>query len=143
YELYKNGVVLNDPRFKVESPESARLSVYPRLYYTGMETALSSGVFDNRNDARLFKLIHRWLQCAKEFNRRLDVTEFHLFGKPTPENIAAFRGKSLSGQVGIDMRRAFLNLLDCLTTKYAKESGIRHDTKLFDEDEPAQISPVS
>ena len=86
-EYISNRAILSDHRFKVNSHNSGRPIVFPRLIMSVTEAALASDVFAERKDRKLFSLLHQWRNTVNEFNRRLDITELHVFMKSSPQEI--------------------------------------------------------
>jgi hypothetical protein len=79
-ELAKNREILGDERFTVAASFSAtRRLIYPRLAAAAVDTALISGAFATPADQSLPPALYEWRNAVEEFNRRLDITEIHMF----------------------------------------------------------------
>ena len=133
HEVYINLQIMNNPLFQKEVEKSSTIPVFPRFYLATLQSTISSGTFATEKDEKLFKLMHGLLQRSIEFNHRLDITEFQIFSKPTPEVISQFREKLSSGQAFSAVRQSLTELSKLLIDQYSNESGIRGDTVLFDE----------
>ncbi len=82
-EVAKNREIIEDPRFTTPLGASAARKVYPRLLLSAVDTALISGAFDARVDGELLTQLYEWRDAVRELNRRLDLTEIHLFTVPS------------------------------------------------------------
>jgi hypothetical protein len=82
-ELAKNREVTADDRFTTPLGATAARKVYPRLLVSAVDTALISGAFDARQDQELLSQLYEWRDAVRELNRRLDLTEIHLFTVPS------------------------------------------------------------
>ncbi|WP_143229774.1 hypothetical protein [Actinophytocola xanthii] len=88
-ELDRVTAILNSREF---TSYLDRRRVFPRLPLSAVDAALISGAFSERADAELLSLLHRWQDETTGFNRRLEITEMHLFAVPGPvdDSIAEF-----------------------------------------------------
>jgi len=133
HELYTNLQVLADPVFHPDIEPRKVPTVYPRLFVATLETVIASGAFIENRDRRLFQLMHSWQERAKDFNRRLDITELRTFTNPSEDEISRVRNTLTSGKVLSETKRVLQELSSHLVDNYAKESGVGRDTILFGE----------
>jgi hypothetical protein len=117
-ELAKNRQLINDPRFTTSSGAAATRKVYPRLLLSAVDTSLISGAFEVRGDSDLLDLLYRWRDAVQELNRRLDLTEIHLFSVPkiSSDEVRTFE-EALHGEDGYF--RHVVDLLDELGERLA------------------------
>ncbi len=110
-ELAKDRQLVNDPRFTTSPGAAATRKVYPRLLLSAVDTSLISGAFERRGDGDLLDLLFRWRDAVRELNRRLDLTEIHLFSVPkiSSDEVRSFE-EALRGEDGYF--RHVVNLLD-------------------------------
>jgi hypothetical protein len=100
HELAKNREIL-DTFTVLGSLTSVRRMVYPRLVATAVQTALISGAFAAPGDPDRVQALYEWRTAVDEFNRRLDITEIHMFTLRTidPSLLHRFR-QALHGEGG-------------------------------------------
>jgi len=129
HEVYMNLGALQDIKKITSDTGADGPKMMPRFYNSTLAVVVASGVFATKRDAKLWKLLHDWLQRSTEANTRFLTTETYTFEHP--ETTAVFYEKLATGEVMKVASQTLLNLTNHLFEAYVKESGIDKDTVLF------------
>jgi hypothetical protein len=130
HELYMNAGVLKQLDEIIEQAASTTVIMMPRFYNSTLSSVIGSGTFATSRDARLWKLMHAWLQRSSEANERFSFTESYLGSHP--KSASDFCVKMRDGNVMRLVRETLLALSVHLVEHYRKESGVGSDTAIFD-----------
>ncbi|MDH5543940.1 MAG: hypothetical protein OEZ43_00010 [Gammaproteobacteria bacterium] len=133
HELYLNVGTLYDAKFIAKGEELEKPVVFPRLVDSVVDASISSGVFIDSGDKKLFNFLHLWRNMVQQFNQRLMVTEHATFANTSKDNVKLWRGKLSEGRVLKDARNLSKEFLSYLVENYKDESGIDENTILFEE----------
>ena len=127
-ELRKDKSILAAPEY-APSEETPRPPVYTRLLVSATNAALTSGALAERSNDELLQRLHRWRDDVNDFNRRLELTEFHCLSSGDPIEIAKFEHALHGSESYLQHMRCNLPvLLDYITTNYPVAA--EHDAKL-------------
>lgn len=129
HELHMNAVVFKQVDDVVERSASVRVIMMPRFYNTTLASVIATGRFADSRDARLWKLMHDWLQRSSEANERFSFTESYIGSHP--ESASEFFQTMRDGNVMQLARVTLLELSSHLIDDYRKESKIGPETPLF------------
>jgi len=129
HEIYMNLGVLREIQSIAPNTETRSPRMMPRFYNSTLATVIASGAFATDKDAKLWKLLHDWMQRSTEANNRFTLTEKYTVEHP--EATAEFCEKMKGGAVMTTAVRALRDLSSELLDAYSKESGIDRETVLF------------
>lgn len=129
HEVYMNLGALQDIKKITPDTGAAGPKMMPRFYNSTLAVVIASGTFATQRDAKLWKLLHDWLQRSTEANIRFLTTETYTLEHP--DTTALFYEKMATGEVLEVASQTLLNLTNHLVETYAKESGIDKGTVLF------------
>ena len=130
HELYANQRVIEELNSLKQAEYIGQANAYPRYLTVALSGAIASGFFAEGRDARLFYLMHMWLQRATECNVRLNIMELMacLRADAPHDRLNTLTSEGAVARAGVDACQA---LIHHLMNHYPKESGLDWETKLF------------
>ena len=130
HEMHMNAGVAKDIKELKSKVVSNTALFLPRFYTTTLSSVVSSGIFCTKRDAKLFTYMTSWLQRGTEVNTNLSFAENIVSSNPGL-NESPFR-KVAEGQAFKMALDALVELSEYLLESYSIETGITHETVLFD-----------
>lgn len=129
HEVFTNLGVLKEVQAITAVTERQTPKMLPRFYNTTLAAVIASGTFATDKDARLWKLLHGWMQRSTEANIRFAATETYTLEHPASTRM--FLDILRDGVALGIVREVLVDLTNHLFEAYAKESGIDKTTIMF------------